>query len=115
MAYMTLYHEESSNIVNLMQNKDPFFDYLTAKIMMHIPPGSSQKRILDLGCGGGRNSVAAAKKGYTVIGLDYVEKSLVVAGKLADLNKVSGKIFFKKEDITKLKPKQYGIFDYIIL
>lgn len=111
---MKLYESETSKIVDLMQNEDPFFNYLTNKIISYIDK-TKKGRILDLGCGGGRNAVVSAKQGYKVVAVDYVEKSIDIAQELAKKNNVEKQISFYCRDITKLKKNEFGKFDYIIL
>ena len=41
-----------------------------------LPPGS---RILDLGCGYGRNTIALARNGYSAVGLDNCGELLSIA------------------------------------
>ncbi len=46
---------------------------------IRLPAASGEARLLDLGCGWGRWSIAAARKGYRVIGVDHYFPRLVLA------------------------------------
>ena len=58
------------------------------------------KKLLDLGCGGGQISIAFAKKGAIVTGIDLSYKHIEFAKKLAKRNKV--KILFEQGSFQKL-------------
>lgn len=111
---MKLYKEEDKEIIFQTQNRDPFFNYLTEKIMeeMEYRKGG---RVLDIGCGAGRNVVAAAKLGFEVVGVDIDKKSLEVAKDYIKSEKLDGKVNLIHADIMKQTPKRFGLFDYIIL
>jgi ubiquinone/menaquinone biosynthesis C-methylase UbiE len=71
------------------------------------PPG----RILDIGCGNGRNSLPFAKKGFKCYGIDFSKAMIKEAGKFAKRNGM--KINLKVADQGKL-PFKDGTFDYCI-
>lgn len=110
---MDLYREDQS-VIYLTQNKDPFFDYLTDNCVL-VYLTKKRGRFLDLGCGGGRNSIAAAKRGLTAVGVDLYSQSLTVAKKYAKMEKVDYKTKFIKRNLENLKPGSLGKFDYCIL
>lgn len=68
------------------------------------------KKVLELGCGGGQSSVAFAKKGAKVIGMDISKNQINFATKLAKKNKVY--VDFRLGDfqnLSKIKPKSQDI------
>lgn len=110
---MKLY-SESKEIIYSAQNKDPFFSYLSDKL---IAPAKKKKqgRILDLGCGSGRNVILAAKMGYDVIGVDISDKALTVAREHAKDEKVADRVRLIRGDILKFKKGEFGLFDFCIV
>lgn len=69
-------------------------------------------RILDLGCGAGRNALFLAKKGYAVWGVDTAQAGLSVAEAQAKTAKV--KLTLSLRDIYEPLPYADGFFDAII-
>lgn len=81
-------------------------------IDIHYGPGSpneknlklignvKDKNVLEIGCGGAQCSIAFAKQGAKVIGIDISEEQLKFAKELAERNKVN--IKFYQGDIRKL-------------
>jgi len=61
------------------------------------------RSVLDIACGTGRHSVALAKSGYDVIGIDYSERLLEVARSKA--RRLSG-VRFLRQDVSGIKPGQ---------
>ncbi|OGG14336.1 hypothetical protein A2773_03495 [Candidatus Gottesmanbacteria bacterium RIFCSPHIGHO2_01_FULL_39_10] len=110
---MELYKKEDKEIIFQTQNRDPFFNYLTEIIVSFID--KKKGRVLDLGCGAGRNVLAAARLGLEVVGVDANQKSLEIARDFVGQMRLSGRTKFVKTNITKLRPKQFGMFDYVIL
>lgn len=113
MARMKLY-KENRGVVYVSQNKDPFFAYLTRKIFSEIDT-SKKRKILDLGCGSGRNTLMAARLGCSALGVDYVKKAIAIANAQAKREGLDTRVRFIQADITKLKPCQFGVFDSCIL
>lgn len=111
---MKLYKEETKDIVHVMQNRNPFFEYLTQKTMRQIseiPPGT----LIDLGCGSGRIVIAAAKQGWKVVGVDTnslaVENGIAYAREEGVVNRTT----FLKCDIGALPKKMMGTFDVVTM
>jgi 2-polyprenyl-3-methyl-5-hydroxy-6-metoxy-1,4-benzoquinol methylase len=70
------------------------------------------KHVLDLGCGGGQNSIILAKMGAKVIAIDYSKEQLAYAIHLAKKEKV--KVEFINFDIEKIDRLKFsGKFDII--
>ena len=68
------------------------------------------KKIIELGCGGGQNSIALAKKGAICTGVDISDKQIEFAKNLAKKNNV--KVNFVRGDVQNLymiKSKSYDI------
>lgn len=72
----------------------------------------TNKRILDVGCGDGRNSILMALKGANVTGVDVSAKAIEFAGKNAQSHGVSGKTHFLCCPIEKFQGESG--FDIII-
>jgi len=71
------------------------------------------KKILELGCGGGQNSIALARQGAKVMGIDFSEEQLKFARKLSEETGVAVK--FLQGDIEELSFFIEGeIFDIVI-
>lgn len=104
----------SEEVINLAQNQDPFFNYLTYSL---VTPYFKLKKakVLDLGCGAGRNLLASARKGYKVTGIDINSKALAIARKRVSQEGLSERVTIIKMDLTKFKGKSRGVYDYCIL
>ncbi len=70
--------------------------------IMKIKPPVKPWRVLEIGCGEGKDAVFLAKNGYQVSAFDVAEAGLEKAGRLAQLNEVS--IEFFKADIRDYRP-----------
>lgn len=92
-------HSTSSVLPSLAQQEPSsvavfFADFLKDKVK---PPA----KVVDIGCGKGRNSVYLAKQGFEVYGLDYIQEAICVTQKLADKNEVAHKIHLYKATIDE--------------
>ena len=84
-----------------------------------ISPGESElkllgdvkgKDILEIGCGGGQNTIVLAKWGARSVGLDISEEQVKFARKLAQKNKVSTPFFVgNMEHLTMFKDESFDI------
>ncbi|MBM4033423.1 MAG: glycosyltransferase [Planctomycetes bacterium] len=83
--------------------------------------GASVPRVLDVGCGSGRFSVAAAKAGAReVLGLDFAPSMLDIARQLAERQGVGGRCRFEAADFMERRFAEpfditlaIGLFDYV--
>ena len=76
--------------------------------IMRLLPPIKPYRVLDIGCGEGKDAVFLAKCGYSVTAFDISEHGLEKAKRLADHNKVDIKFF--KADIMDYRPNtEYDI------
>ncbi|MCH5323756.1 MAG: methyltransferase domain-containing protein [Eubacterium sp.] len=71
------------------------------EIMQMLPP-TKPYRVLDMGCGEGKDAVFMAKCGYSVTAFDLSETGLDKAKRLAEHNKVG--VSFFKADIFDYRP-----------
>lgn len=77
--------------------------------IMKILPPLKPYRVLDIGCGEGKDAVFFARCGYCVTGFDISEKGIDKAKRLAEHNKVN--VNFFKADLFDYRPD--GEFDII--
>ncbi|HSG06521.1 MAG TPA: class I SAM-dependent methyltransferase [Nitrospiria bacterium] len=70
-------------------------------------------RVLDLGCGEGRHTLAAAREGFEAVGLDYQPLALKKARVIAQTSGVRGRFRFLAGDAFNL-PLRPGSFDAVI-
>ncbi len=73
----------------------------------------SPRRVLDLGCGQGRNSVWLARRGHTVTGVDQSDVAIAQARRLAADNGV--RVEFALADIVEDWTPPPAAFDLVIL
>ncbi len=83
-------------------------NHICYDIMKILPPIKSY-RVLDIGCGEGKDAVFLAKCGYTVTAFDISEAGIEKAKELANQNKVN--VNFFKADIFDYRPDT--VFDII--
>jgi ubiquinone/menaquinone biosynthesis C-methylase UbiE/8-oxo-dGTP pyrophosphatase MutT (NUDIX family) len=95
----------------LLQNKLslPHKDF---KKFVALFRGSKDKRVLDLGCGTGRYTIALSEEGFKVYGIDWVEKVIKITKQ--KLKKEGLTANLKTGDIYKKLPYNNNFFDGII-
>lgn len=102
------YYQASSKIKTSIAHYGPFSpDERELNLLGNV----RNKKILELGCGGGQCSIAFAKKGAKCTAIDFSENQLKFADKLAKDAEV--KINFIKSDIQKFKFKKNEKFDIV--
>ncbi len=69
------------------------------------------KKILDIGCGGGILTESLSKKGAKVTGIDICEKAIIIAKKHAKLSNLN--IKYKKKSIENYKKNYRNKYDII--
>ncbi|MEQ8524680.1 class I SAM-dependent methyltransferase [Gracilimonas sp.] len=72
----------------------------------------SNKRILELGCGGGQNSIFLASRGANVTGVDFSKNQIAYAKKLAEANNL--KIDFVASRVERIDEIFNREFDVIL-
>lgn len=75
---------------------------------------TSPARIIDIGCGKGRNSVYMAGFGHEIYAVDYIESALNVARELAENRSVSDKIHFELAELDRQWKYDDNFFDIAI-
>lgn len=75
-------------------------DFIVA--LLELPKGS---KILDVGCGAGRHSIALAKRGCQVTGLDYSHRMIELASEKAKRDGVMVEFVYGDAPTIILQPK----------
>lgn len=87
------------------ENAEGELDYLLGVIKAE--PGA---RVLDFGCGGGRHSLALAKRGYHVTGVDFSQTALGSARLAAEKEGSPGSVEFIEADCRSVElNKQFNV------
>lgn len=71
-------------------------------------------KVLDIGCGNGRNSLYLAQKGFKITAIDFVSKALELLKQKAKEQNVLSKINILKIDFSKNLPLKSNSFDWAI-
>ncbi len=91
------------------QHRDPLLRHLTAVVVGHVvalaPPGA---RVLDVGCGVGRTSLALAERGFLVTGVDPSPRAVELANRAAAEANLSGQTEFLVGDATASVPPPWS-------
>jgi SAM-dependent methyltransferase len=91
-----------------VENPSPYVVDFLDRLRALVPGG----RLLDLGCGEGRHSLAAARAGFRVVGVDYEPLALHRARRTARAVGLTG-ITFRQADALHL-PFPAGSFDVVL-
>lgn len=75
--------------------------------------GITLGKMLDLGCGQGRNAIYFAKRGFFVYGIDMSKKAVIKANELAGKLRLAKRTNFMVGNIVSL-PYKAGVFDLAI-
>jgi SAM-dependent methyltransferase len=70
-------------------------------------------RVLDLGCGEGRHTLLFAGRGFTAVGLDYLERPLRTAADRAREARLAGRVWLVMGDAL-LAPFKAATFDVVV-
>ncbi len=77
-------------------------------------------RMLDLGCGSGRYSIALARRGADVVGIDFSQPMVELAARAAAAAGVAAHCRFIQGDLLRVTPQEpfdttlaIGLFDYV--
>jgi len=74
--------------------------------------GMQERAVLEVGCGRGATLLELARRGATVVGLDYSEEALAVCKALESRNGIAGRTTFVKGDARSL-PFPGESFDFV--
>ncbi len=74
----------------------------------------SSTKVIDVGCGKGRNTIFLAQNGFNVYAMDYAKNALDHTRKLAEKNNLIDKIHLYKADIDKKWSFEDNFFDLTI-
>src|SRR3989338_7656605 len=105
---MKLY-SENEQLMYIAAYKDPLMVHLS-RVLIRCLPKRKNLRILDIGCGSGRNTILLANMRHRVVGVEVNAKAIALAKKIAKLKKLTTVQFIKK-DVFSLKPKSLDTFD----
>ena len=85
-----------------------FAEYLTNKQVKPV------RKVVDIGCGKGRNAIYLATLGHEIYGLDYIPFAINKARQLAEEKRVSNKVHLYYAEIDKVWPFVDHFFDIAI-
>ncbi len=95
-----LLYKENNDLITKAQYEDPLLNHLFNKIENNLGDGKG-KNFLDIGCGPGRLTIAATKRGYKSTGIDIEKKVLQIANKEAKKQGLEKNVNFLKKDLLK--------------
>lgn len=72
------------------------------------------KKVVDIGCGKGRNAIYLAQLGYEVYGLDYIQEAIDCTKKSAKKDKLLTKVHLYTQDLGKKWPFKDNFFDLAV-
>ena len=72
------------------------------------------KRVMDAGCGNGRNAVYLANRGCEVTAVDFAEAALTETQRRADTAGVKNRVSVDKVDLSAMLPYASNSFDFVL-
>jgi ubiquinone/menaquinone biosynthesis C-methylase UbiE len=87
-------------------------DFISGEKELKLLGDVKGKRILEIGCGGGQNSIVLAKQGANVCGIDFSENQIAYAKALAKREKVH--VDFWVSDMQDLSRFSDNSFDIVL-
>ena len=91
-----------------VEGPSPFVARYLDRLRRRVPGGS----LLDIGCGEGRHTIAAAQRGFAATGIDYEPLALRRARQQADHTGLSG-LQFRRADVFAM-PFAQEAFDIVL-
>jgi len=116
---MQIYEAETADLLR-SQYRDPLLRHLTRTILnlaRRYAPDPARVRVIDIGCGVGRSSLALAKAGYPVTGVDPSERAIEVARAEAadESGGAPAETSFHVGDATAEPPESWrGVYDLAV-
>jgi len=87
-------------------------DFIPSERELKLIGEVNGKRVLEIGCGGGQDSIALAKQGAIVSGIDFSKKQITYAKALAEKEQVN--VDFFVGDMQDLSRFSDNIFDLVV-
>lgn len=81
---------------------------------LHMHHRSLNGRLVDLGCGKGRNAVYLAQQGFDVTAIDYIDQAVALARAAAKRAGVVAQVDFRTGSITEPWPFADNALDYAV-
>ena len=104
--YKTVNDPKKFNEIYLKNYQTLYYQKKLNEIFRHLPKNLKNKKILDLGCGGGFMSILMAKKGAKVVGVDNSKPGIKSAKYYAKISKVEKNCKFYVSDVTNFKKEK---------
>jgi len=98
-------------MANLASTKREEPSHALLKFIEIVKPNLNNLKIIELGCGNGRNLVYLAKQGASCVGVDFVEGALEADREKVENNGLDGKVELVATDMSESLPFGNGSFD----
>lgn len=106
-------HKKEMALPSLAFNK-PYSGVIQFCDFLQTHTINAHAKIIDIGCGKGRNAIFLAKQGYTVFGIDYIASAVKHTQELARKFKLEDTIIATCSDLDKTWPYENNFFDHAI-
>ncbi len=111
-------YEAAERALLRSQHRDPLLRHLTSTLVslaQRLAPPGPATPVIDIGCGVGRTSLALARAGYTVIGVDPSDRTVRLATAAAGEAHLAGRAGFYVGDATAAPPEAWvGAFSLAV-